>query len=135
MAGEFVINGAKLECSLCSTEGKLTVTSTPVMLQDKTWATEADNTKQNLVFEGVCKKFKKNPPPCKSVIAPTSWQNNANGVEIDDQIALVEGSTIKCSTGNVDITITDTMQKDEPTELPDIPEIPKIIKLEGPFEV
>ncbi|WP_051336214.1 PAAR-like protein [Aquimarina latercula] len=119
MAGQFVKNGATLKCPLCSSSGTLIVSHTQVQLQDTPCATNGDRTKSNLVFGGVCKKWRKSPPPCASVIAPTQWKGIATDVEIDGEFMLIEDSTITCSTGGVDIGIDDTAQMDVPTDLPD----------------
>lgn len=119
MAGQFVINGATLKCPLCSSSGKLVVTHAKVHAQDTFWATEADNSKTNLVFAGVCTKWKKSPPPCAGVIAPTQWKGLVDSVYIDNKLALLESSTITCATGGVDISIPNTAQTDTPTDLPD----------------
>ncbi|WP_298319565.1 DUF4280 domain-containing protein [uncultured Aquimarina sp.] len=119
MAGQFVKNGATLKCPLCSSSGTLVVSHTQVQLQDTPCATNGDKSKSNLVFGGVCKKWRKSPPPCASVIAPTQWKGVATDVEIDGEFMLLEDSTITCSTGGVDIGIEDTAQMDVPTDLPD----------------
>ncbi|WP_299223467.1 peptidoglycan DD-metalloendopeptidase family protein [uncultured Aquimarina sp.] len=122
MAGEFVKNGATLKCPLCSGSGKLMVSHSQVKLQDTQWATDADKSKTNLVFGGVCKKWRKSPPPCASVISPTKWKRTADGVAVDGRLALLAASTIKCATGGVPISIANTAQIDVPTDLPDTEE-------------
>lgn len=118
MAGKYVINGAKIKCSLCTKpEGTLMVTSNQLGVQDKFWATEADKGKPNLMFQGNCTKFSNNPPPCAGVIAPIQWQNTAMGVKVDGHAPLLESSTIMCATGGVPITIADTTQRSVPTNL------------------
>lgn len=119
MAGQFVKNGATLKCPLCSSSGTLVVSHTQVQLQDTPCATNGDKSGTNLVFGGVCKKWRKSPPPCASVIAPTQWKGVATDIEIDGEFMLLEDSTIMCSTGGVDIAIEDTAQIDVPTDLPD----------------
>jgi len=131
MAGQFVKNGATLSCPLCSSSGTLVVSHTEVQLQDTPCATNGDRSKSNLVFGGVCKKWRKSPPPCASVIAPTQWQGVATDLEIDGEFMLLEDSTITCSTGGVDIGIDDTAQIDVPTDL----EEPIIEDIEVPFYV
>lgn len=120
MAGQFVKNGATLNCPLCSSSGTLVVSHTQIQLQDTPCATNGDRNGSNIVFGGVCNKWRKNKPPCASVISPTQWQGVASGVEIDGELMLVEDSTIGCATGGVDICIADTAQIDVPTDLPDI---------------
>jgi len=118
MAGKYVCNGAKIKCPLCSKqEGKLLVTSTTILLQDKPWATEADKQKINLQFQGNCTKFSNNPPPCIGVIVVGDWQNVAEGVTIDGHAPLLENSIIMCNTGSVPITIVNHVQKSIPTNL------------------
>jgi len=139
MAGKYVIHGAKIKCPLCSKqEGKLMVTSNQILLQNKFWATEGDKGKQNLVFQGNCLKFSKNPPPCIAVISVANWQNTADSVDIDGKEALLESSMIMCNTGGVPITISDTTQKDSPTDLPalePLEEVKMVVGVEGPFSV
>lgn len=122
MSGQFVINGAKLKCPLCSSNGTLKVSHADVQLQDVPMATEGDRSKTNLVFGGVCKKWRKNPPPCASVISPTVWKKVANGLTVDGEHALLERSFIKCATGGKNISISNTAQVDFPTDLPDAEE-------------
>jgi hypothetical protein len=118
MAGKYVCNGAKIRCPLCSKqEGKLIVTSTTILLQDKPWATEADKGKANLMFQGTCTKFTNNPPPCIGVISVGDWQNVTQDVTIDGHAPLLENSMIMCNTGNVPITIVSHSQKSMPTYL------------------
>ncbi len=124
MADKFAIDGAIIKCSLCTKpQGKLVVTSNEMFLQDKFWATEGDKGKQNLVFEGNCTKWSKNPPPCQSVISPASWQKTADGVYLDGNKALLESSTITCNTGGVPISIEETTQTAVPTDLPIAPPV------------
>lgn len=131
MAGQFVKNGATLKCPLCSSNGTLVVSHTQVQLQDTPCATNGDKSGTNLVFGGVCKKWRKSPPPCASVIAPTQWKGVATDIEIDGEFMLLEDSTIMCSTGGVDIAIEDTAQIDVPTDLQE----PTLKEIEVPFYV
>ncbi len=118
MAGKYVCNGAIIKCPLCSNpQGKLLVTSTQILIQDKPWATEADKGKMNLQFQGTCTKFTNNPPPCIGVINVAQWQNVAEGVTVDGNAPLLEDSTIMCNTGGVQITIENHVQKSIPTNL------------------
>ncbi|WP_299190116.1 DUF3289 family protein [uncultured Aquimarina sp.] len=119
MSGQFVKNGATLSCPLCSSDGVLVVSHTEVQLQDTPCATNGDRNKSNLVFGGVCKKWRKSPPPCAGVIAPKQWQGVASNLEIDGEFMLLEDSTIGCATGGVNIVIKDTAQIDVPTDLPE----------------
>ena len=139
MAEKYVIDGAKIKCSLCTKpEGKLVVTSNQIKLQDKFWATEADKGKPNLMFQGNCTKFSNNPPPCAGVIAPIQWQNTAMGITIDGKKALLESSTIMCATGGIPITIEDPAQKDTPTNIPPLvplEDVKLVVGVNGPFIV
>ncbi|GAA4107040.1 hypothetical protein GCM10022393_01940 [Aquimarina addita] len=118
MSGKkYVCNNAKIECSLCTKPiGKLVVTSNAVKLQDKTWATVKDNQKSNLKFSGKCIKSPKQKIPCKAIIAPTKWINIGE-ILIQNDKALLECSTIKCSYGGATITIKDHIQKSEPESI------------------
>ncbi len=118
MAEKYVIDGAKVKCTMCSKpEGKLMVTSNTISIQDKFWATEDDKGKPNVIFQGNCLKFSNNPPPCQSVMALSQWQKTAIGVTIDNKAPLLENSLIMCTTGGVPVTIVDTKQKSIPTNL------------------
>jgi len=131
MAKSYVCNGAKIECLLCSKpEGTLLVTSNQVKVQDKFCATEADNTKANLVFEGTCIKSPNGTAPCIGVIVPDKWTNTADAL-IQDNKALLEDSIIMCNYGGVPIKIVDDKQIQQPTEL--LPIIaPVILPVEEP---
>jgi len=137
MAKNYVCNGAKVECLLCSKpQGTLMVTSNQVKVQDKFFATEADNTKANFIFEGTCIKSPNGSAPCIGVIIPNKWMNTADAL-IQDNKALLEDSIIMCDFGGVPIRIVDDKQIHQPTELLPIiapvilpvPE-PKIISVE-----
>lgn len=117
MAKNYVCNGAKIECQLCTKpEGTLKVTSNEIKIQDKLFATEGDKEKINLIFEGNCKKSWFQASPCISVMKLEKWQGVADLI-VQDQKALLEDSTIMCTYGGVPIKITDHLQVNEPTEL------------------
>ena len=124
MAKNYVCNGAKIECQLCTKpEGTLKVTSNEIKIQDKLFATEGDKEKINLVFEGNCKKSWMQASPCASVIKPEKWQGVADLI-VQDQKALLEDSTIMCAYGGVPIKITDHLQ---------INEVGNLQPIAGPF--
>lgn len=124
MAKNYVCNGAKIECKLCTKpEGTLKVTSNEIKVQDKLFATEGDKEKVNLVFEGNCKKSWMQASPCTSVIKPEKWQGVADLI-VQDHKALLEDSTIICAYGGVPIKITDHLQ---------INEIGSLQPVAGPF--
>ncbi len=137
MGKNYVLNGAKLECQLCTKpEGKLMVTSNAVKVQDKIWATEADKEKANLIFEGNCKKSPFQAAPCAGVMVVADWEGTADAL-IQDNKALLEDSQIMCTYGGVPIIITDDLQVNVPTSLMPLVapvilpvEEPKIVKLE-----
>lgn len=117
MAKNYVCNGAKIECKLCTKpEGILKVTSNTIKVQDKIFATEGDKEKTNLIFEGNCKKSTWQASPCASVIKLEKWEVVADLI-VQDHKALLEDSTIICAYGGVPIKITDHLQKSEPKEL------------------
>ncbi len=117
MAKNYVCDGAKIECQLCTKpEGKLMVTSNQVKVQDKLFATAKDKSKMNLMFQGNCKKSPYQSSPCAAVISPQEWQNTAD-LKVQDAPALLENSTIMCMYGGVPIKITDHLQVNNPKEL------------------
>lgn len=117
MAKNYVCDGAKIECQLCTKpEGKLIVTSNDIKLQDKKFANAKDKEKTNLIFEGNCKKSWFQASPCASVIKPEEWQDVGDLI-VQDAPALLESSTIMCGYGGVPIKIIDHLQKSEPTQL------------------
>ena len=132
MAKNYVCNGAKIECQLCTKpEGTLKVTSNEIKVQDKIFATEGDKEKTNLIFEGNCKKSTWQASPCASVIKPEKWEGVADLI-VQDHKALLEDSTIMCAYGGVPIKITDHLQKSEPKELQPVA-APVIDPIDGPM--
>ncbi len=117
MAENYVCNGAKIECQLCTKlEGTLMVTSNDIKVQDKLFATAKDKEKTNLIFEGNCKKSFWQMSPYISVIAPAKWDNTAD-LKIQDSPALLESSTIMCTYGGIPIKISDHLQINKPSEI------------------
>lgn len=134
MGKNYVCNEAKIECQLCSKpEGTLLVTSNQVKVQDVFFATEADNTKANLIFEGTCAKSPGGSAPCIGVIVPDKWMNTADAL-IQDNKALLEDSMIMCNYGGVPIRIIDDKQIHEPTQLLPIM-APVILPIEEPMVI
>jgi hypothetical protein len=114
---KYVINGAKLECKLCTNpEGKLIVNLDTPSIQDKRTATVAEKDMKSLVFMGTCKKSPNSSSPCAAVMQLGEWQNTGEG-QIQDQTPLLLKSTIKCNYGGVDIKITDCGQRCEPEKI------------------
>lgn len=117
MAKNYVCDGAKIECQLCTKpEGQLKVTSNEVKIQDKLFANAKDKEKINLIFQGNCKKSPWQASPCVAVIQTQEWQGVADLI-IQDAPALLEDSTIMCVYGGVPIKITDHLQTSSPGQL------------------
>ncbi len=117
MADNYVCDGAKIECQLCTKpEGQLKVTSNEIKLQDKLFANSKDKEKVNLIFQGNCKKSSFQSSPCQAVITTQNWQNTADLI-VQDAPALLASSTIMCAYGGTEIKITDDLQKSVLTEL------------------
>ncbi|MFV0345384.1 MAG: DUF4280 domain-containing protein [Bacteroidales bacterium] len=132
MAENYVCDGAKIECKLCTKpQGTLVVSSNQVKLQDKFFATIKDKQKLNLVFEGNCKKSWLSATPCAALIAPDEWQNPGD-LTVQDSPVLHEDSTIMCMYGGVPIKITDHLQKSEPCELQPLA-APVVAPIEDPM--
>ncbi|WP_422090502.1 DUF4280 domain-containing protein [Tenacibaculum ovolyticum] len=131
MSKNYVCDGAKIECQLCTKpEGALTVTSNQIKIQGTLFANENDKGKPNLVFDGNCKKSPYQASPCKAVMVPVAWQGTADGL-IQGGKALLEDSTIMCGFGGVEIKITDHLQVNKPTELQPLM-APVILPVEEP---
>ena len=131
MAKNYVCDGAKIECKLCTKpEGELKVTSNKVKIQDKLFANAKDKEKVNLIFQGNCKKSPYQSQPCQAVIKTEEWQSTADLI-VQDAPALLEDSTIMCSYGGAPIKITDHLQKSEPGELQPVA-APVIAPIEDP---
>ncbi|MGB1283811.1 MAG: DUF4280 domain-containing protein [Polaribacter sp.] len=117
MAKNYVCDGAKIECKLCTKpKGTLKVTSNEIKIQDKLFANAKDKEKVNLIFKGNCTKSPNSSSPCQGVMVVGEWQGTADALIQDDQ-ALLEDSIIMCTYGGVPIKITDDLQVSELTEL------------------
>ncbi|MBL4745804.1 MAG: DUF4280 domain-containing protein [Flavobacteriaceae bacterium] len=117
MADNYVCDGAKIECQLCTKpEGQLKVTSNEIKLQDKLFATTKDKEKVNLIFEGNCKQSSYQSSPCQSVITTEDWKNTGDLI-VQDAPALLANSTIMCTYGGTEIKITDDLQQSVLTEI------------------
>ena len=114
---KFVIDGAKLECKMCTVpQGTLKVQLDTPATQDKPTATVAEKDSMSLVFKGNCKKSFNSSSPCKTVMQLEEWQNIGNA-KVQDHEPLLFKSTIKCAYGGVPITITDCGQRHKPQEI------------------
>ncbi len=117
MSKNYVCDGAKIECQLCTKpEGTLMVTSNQIKIQGQLFANENDKGKPNLMFQGNCKASPYQASPCMGVIAPIAWQGTADAL-IQGGKALLEDSTIMCGFGGSEIKITDHLQTNQPTQL------------------
>ncbi|WP_018344293.1 PAAR-like protein [Cytophaga aurantiaca] len=108
---KLVVDGAKLQCKLCSNQqGLLKVTYDTPSIQGKLAATVKDKGKPNLLFAGTCSKSFNSSSACASVIQLDKWQNTGS-LKIQNESPLLYKSTIKCLYGGVDIKITDSGQR------------------------
>lgn len=114
---KLVVNSATLECTLCTNPiGTLNVTyDTPTIQQEKT-ATVKEKNSQSLIFMGNCKKSPQSASPCASVMQLGEWKDVGTS-KSQNEIVLLQKSTIKCNYGNVDIRITDSGQINEPENI------------------
>lgn len=119
---KLVINGAKVQCTLCSNPmGTLLATHNTPNIQGQPAAISTDKEKFNLIFAGTCLKMPNTPTPCISLIQPGQWQDTGS-FKMQGESPLLLKSTIKCMFGGVDIKITDCGQRgifayDAPTEM------------------
>ncbi|MFV0507002.1 MAG: DUF4280 domain-containing protein [Bacteroidales bacterium] len=114
---KFVIDGAKLECQLCTNpEGTLKVLLDTPKTQDKRTATVAEKDSNSLVFMGNCKKSPWQSTPCKVAMQLTEWQDIGKGLYQDNAPLLLK-STIICAYGGVPIKITDCGQRNKPQKV------------------
>lgn len=131
MAKNYVCDGAKIECKLCTKpDGELKVTSNEVKIQDKKFANAKDKEKVNLIFQGNCKKSPYQASACQAVIKTEEWQDTADAI-IQDAPALLEDSTIMCAYGGAPIKITNHLQVHSPQALQPVA-APVIAPLEDP---
>ncbi|KFF02604.1 DUF4280 domain-containing protein [Flavobacterium reichenbachii] len=115
---KMVIDGAKLQCSLCTNPaGKLKVNFDTPTTQDKKTATVKEKDMKSLIFMGNCKKSPQSSSPCASVMQLGNWKNVGTS-KVQEQFPLLLKSTIKCNYGGVDIKITDCGQRSEPEDIP-----------------
>lgn len=114
---KMVINGAKLQCTLCTNPvGDLKVNFDTPTTQDKKTATVKEKDMTSLVFKGNCKKSPQSSSPCASVMQLGSWKNVGTS-KVQEQFLLLLKSTIKCNYGGIDIKITDCGQRCEQENL------------------
>jgi len=116
-AFKMVIDGAKLQCTLCTNPvGDLKVNFDTPTIQDKKTATVKERDMKSLIFKGNCKKSPQSSSPCASVMQLGDWKNVGTS-KVQEQFPLLLKSTIKCNYGGVDIKITDCGQRSEPENI------------------
>lgn len=116
-AFKMVIDGAKLQCTLCTNPvGDLKVNFDTPTTQDKKTATVKEKNMKSLIFKGNCKKSPQSSSPCASVMQLGKWKDVGTS-KIQEQFPLLLKSTIKCKYGGVDIKITDCGQRSEPENI------------------
>ncbi|MBV6881791.1 PAAR-like protein [Epilithonimonas ginsengisoli] len=114
---KLVISTATLECILCTNPfGTLIVNYDTPTIQQKKTATVKEKGSQSLVFMGNCKKSPQSASPCASVMQLDEWRDFGTS-KSQNEIVLLQKSTIKCNYGNVDIRITDSGQINEPESI------------------
>lgn len=116
-AFKMVIDGAKLQCTLCTNPvGDLKVNFDTPTIQDKKTATVKERDMKSLIFKGNCKKSPQSSSPCASVMQLGDWKNVGTS-KVQEQFPLLLKSTIKCNYGGVAIKITDCGQRSEPENI------------------
>ena len=106
MSRKYVLDGACLQCTLGSAQGKLKVSSqSKLYTQGKKVATDKD--KQVAPTFGDCKASSP-PVPCSPALQ--QWQKTSKKVGMGSKTFVMEDSMIQCSKGGI-ITIKDHTQK------------------------
>lgn len=114
---KLVIDMAKLECSLCTVPlGILKVNFDTSTTQNKKTATVKEKDSKSLKFLGTCTKSPNSASPCASVMQLGEWKD-VGTIKFQDELVLLEKSTIKCNYGGVDIMIKDSGQINVPINL------------------
>lgn len=122
-----VIDGAKLECKLCTNPiGILKVNFDTPTTQGKKTATVKEKDNKSLIFMGTCMKSPNSASPCTAVMQLGEWKDTGT-VLIQDQKPLLQKSTIMCNFGGTEIKITDSGQINVPTNVEEIVSSPKEI--------
>ncbi|MDG4654305.1 DUF4280 domain-containing protein [Chryseobacterium arthrosphaerae] len=112
-----VIDTATLECVLCTNpKGTMKVNYDTPTIQDKKTATIKERGPKSLVFLGNCKKSPNAAAPCTTVMNVRDWKDVGTYLS-QEQPVLLQKSTIPCTYGGVDITITDSGQVHQPESI------------------
>jgi hypothetical protein len=126
---KIVIDTAKLQCDLCTNpKGDLKVNFDTPTIQDKKIATVKEKDMKSLIFKGNCKKSPQSASPCASVMQLGDWKD-VGTIKVQEQFPLLLKSTIKCNFGGTDIKITDSAQRNEPSDIEAVPKEAKKKKI------
>ena len=114
---KLVIDQAKIKCDFCvNPEGVLKVNFDTPTTQDKKTATVVEKDMKSLIFTGNCKKSPNMALPCASVMQLGEWQNTGT-LLVQDKSPLLKQSTIPCLYGGSTIEITDSGQRNVPSNV------------------
>lgn len=112
-----VIDTATLECLQCTNpKGTMVVNYDTPTIQEKKTATVKEKSATSLVFTGNCLKSPNAAMPCAGVMKLGEWKK-VGTYQSQEQHVLLQQSTIPCTYGQVDITITDSAQVHQPESI------------------
>ncbi|BAP30461.1 uncharacterized protein CHSO_1424 [Chryseobacterium sp. StRB126] len=112
-----VIDTAALECTLCTNpKGIMVVNYNTPTIQEKKTATVKEKGPKSLVFTGNCLKSPNAALPCASVMKVGEWKKVGTYLS-QEQLVLLQQSTIPCNYGQIDIKITDSGQIHQPDSI------------------
>lgn len=112
-----VIDTATLECMLCTNpKGIMVVNYDTPTIQEKKTATVKEKGPTSLVFMGTCKKSPQMAIPCAAVMNVREWKD-VGTYQSQEELILLQKSTIPCTYGQVDIKITDSGQIHQPESI------------------
>ncbi|WP_276877847.1 PAAR-like protein [Chryseobacterium joostei] len=112
-----VIDTATLECTQCTNpKGIMVVNYNTPTIQEKKTATVKEKGPKSLVFTGNCLKSPYAKLPCATVMNVGEWKG-VGTYQSQEQLVLLQQSTIPCKYGQVDIKITDSGQIHQPESI------------------
>ncbi|AZA79801.1 DUF4280 domain-containing protein [Chryseobacterium sp. G0186] len=112
-----VIDTATLECTQCTNpKGIMVVNYNTPTIQEKKTATVKEKGPKSLVFTGNCLKSPYAKLPCATVMNLGEWKG-VGTYQSQEQLVLLQQSTIPCKYGKVDIKITDSGQIHQPESI------------------
>jgi hypothetical protein len=124
---QFVIDGAILECKLCTNPvGMLKVNFDTPTTQNKKTATIKEKDSKSLIFMGTCTKSPNAAAPCVGVMQLGEWQDVGTSL-VQDQKPLIKKSTIMCNYGGSTISIKKSGQINVPSQIEPVVKSPKEI--------